>query len=203
MRHIHNISLKDIIGRGEHVRLLLQDAGIEYEYIRHTFDEWKEHKQKLLEENVRDPTMPYIIMDGKYYSKTTPLLRFLSRKLNKYEGSNDDEVQLLDAYADILMDWSTKWACTTFGSFTEAAMKTYKEETGPKYYKTFNDILSDRPGPFLLGETITYPDFILYHVMEDDSNVTFDGKAFPHLNAFVDAIRNRPNLKTYLATERV
>ncbi|KAG2203403.1 hypothetical protein INT47_010101 [Mucor saturninus] len=200
--HYFTIENNNTIGRGEYVRLLLEDAGVEYEYVRHTFAEWKDHKQKLLDEKIRDPTLPYVTIDGKYYSKTAPLLRFFSNKLNKYEGSNADEIQLLDAYADMIMDWSTKWAGTVFGSFTEAFSKTYKEEIGPTYYKSFNDILSDTKGPFLLGETITYPDFALYHIMEDDSNVTFDAKAYPHLDAFVDAIRNRPNLKTFFATDR-
>lgn len=198
--HINNFL--DTVGRGEYVRLLLEDAGVDFEYVKHTFAEWKDHKQQLVEQKIRHPTMPYITIDGKYYGKTAPLLRFISHKLNKYQGSNEDEVQLLDSYTDDIMDWVSRWAGSTFGSFNEVSIKTYKEETAPQFYKTFNDILSDTPGPFLLGEAITYPDFALYHIMEDDSNVTFNVKALPHLATFVEAIRNRPNLKTYFATDR-
>ncbi|KAG2203404.1 hypothetical protein INT47_010102, partial [Mucor saturninus] len=190
------------LGRGEFIRLLLQDAGVHYEYVRHTIDEWKSHKQTLLAQNICNPTLPYMTIDGKYYGKTASILRFLSHKLNKYEGSNDDEVQLLDAYTDSIMDWSTRWMDSNFDFFNEKMIKKYNEEMSPQFHKTFDTALSNTPGPFLLGEAITYPDFALYHIMEDDTHVKFDVKALPNLAAFVEAIRNRPNLKTYLATDR-
>lgn len=187
------------MGRGEYIRLLLEDAGVDFEYVRHSAAEWKELKQQLLADKVRAPTMPYITVDGEYYGKTVPVMRFLSHKLGQYEGSNEKEVQLLDAYSDMIMDWAFRWAIGVFGD--EAQLKAYKETHAVNNYKNFEEILSDNEGPFLLGDKISYADFILYHMIEDDGSA-IDAASQPHLSAFINAIENRPNLKKYLATER-
>lgn len=187
------------MGRGEFIRLLLEDAGVDFEYVRHNAAEWKELKQQLLADKVRAPTMPYITVDGEYYGKTVPVMRFLSHKLGQYEGSNEKEVQLLDAYSDMIMDWAFRWATGIFGD--EAQLKTYKETHAVNNYKNFEEILSDNEGPYLLGDKVSYADFILYHMIEDDGSA-IDAASQPHLSAFINAIENRPNLKKYLATER-
>jgi glutathione S-transferase len=189
------------MGRGEYVRLLLEDAGVDFEYVRLSAAEWKEEKAKLLANKIRAPTMPYITIDGKYYGKTLPLLRLISHKLGKYGGRNEEEAHLVDAYTDIVMDWAGKWAEALFGSNAEEALKTYKETTIPEFMNTFEDILSDTEGPYLLGQEISYADFALYHLLEDDGSA-IDASTHPRLTAFVQAIENRPNIKAYLATDR-
>ncbi|KAG2234555.1 glutathione S-transferase [Thamnidium elegans] len=190
------------MGRGENIRLLLEDAGVDFEYIRYNAAQWQEEKQKLLDQNIRNPTMPFITIDGKYYGKTAPLLRFLSHKLGKYEGDNEDEFQLLDVYTDMANDWVGRWVKTVFGNPSEETVKTYREETAPQTFKTWDDILSDTKGPFLLGEKISYADFTLFHMLEDDTTIKVCAETYPHLSAFVEAVNNRPNLKKYLATDR-
>jgi glutathione S-transferase len=189
------------IGRGEYVRLLLEDAGLDFEYVRFSAADWKEEKSKLLANKIPDPTMPYLTIDGKYYGKTVPLLRLISHKLNKYQGSNEEEAFLADAYCDIIMDWAGKWAVAMFENGKEDAIKTYKETTCADAINTFEAILSDTEGPYLLGKEVSYADFALYHLLEDDGSV-IEASAHPHLAAFVQAIENRPNIKAYLATDR-
>lgn len=177
------------------------DAGVDFEYVRHTFDSWGDHKQQLLANKIRDPTLPYITVDGKFYNKTASILRFLSYKLGRYTGSNEEEAQLADAYIDLIMDWTTKWTCVLFNRFSESELKVYKEKTHPQLYRTFNEILSDK-GPFLLGESTSYGDFALYHMLEDDCSLNFDVIEYPYIATFVEAVQNRPNLKVYFATDR-
>ncbi|KAI8967885.1 glutathione S-transferase [Mycotypha africana] len=200
---LHYFSLlkgSPIMGRGEYVRLLLIDAGLDFKYVRHTFDEWKVLKQQLIEQqNAGIPTMPFMYIDGKYYSKTVPLMRFIARKLGQYEGKDDDENQLLDAYSDMIMDWATAWAIATFRG-TDEQRENYKTTTSPEKYETWETILSNKKGPYVLGERITYVDFLLFHVLEDDDHV--DALKHPNLSKFVEAMKNRPNLKPYLATDR-
>lgn len=190
------------MGRGEYVRLLLEDAGVDFKYVRHNAAGWQEKKKEMLEQKIRAPTMPFITIDGKYYGKTVPIMRFLSKKLGKYEGANDDEAQLLDSYTDVVMDWVGKWAGALFSN-SEETLKSYKEEYAPQAYKTWNDILSDvTSGPYLLGDKITYADFALYHALEDDSDAKVNAESYPHLAAFTQAIQARPNLNKYFATGR-
>lgn len=189
------------MGRGEFIRLLLEDAGIDFEYIKYNAAEWKEVKQQLVADKIRGPTMPYILVNGEYYGKTVPIMRFISRKLGKYEGRNDQENQLLDAYSDAIMDWAFRWAMASFGDVTEEQKQTYKDTHAANAYKSFEEILSDTEGPYLLGENISYADFVLYHMMEDDGSA-IDAATQPHLSAFVQAVESRPNMKKYLATDR-
>lgn len=189
-------------GRGEFIRLLLEDAGVDTEYVRFTFAEWMEHKSKLLAQNVHEPTMPYITVDDKVYNKTMPIMRFLSRKLGQYEGQDDEENQILDAYTDMVNDWIQRWVKVTFNDPAEDLVKTYREETAPKTFKTWNDILADKNGPYILGERISYADFVLFHMLEDDTFIEICPKTYPHLSTFFETMKNRPNLKKYLATDR-
>ncbi|CEP19121.1 hypothetical protein [Parasitella parasitica] len=189
------------MGRGEYVRLLLEDAGIDFKYIRHDAAEWGKLKQELLDKNIRAPTMPYITVDGEYFGKTVPIMRYISRKLGKYEGSNDKENQLLDAYSDIIMDWASRWAAALFSEDIPKATELYKGKQAPDAYKAFEEILSDTEGPYLLGKEISYADFLLYHIMEDDGS-EINSESQPRLSRFKTEFEKRPNLAKYLATER-
>lgn len=80
-------------GRGENVRLLVEDAGVKYEYIRFGEDTWPGAKTALAEK-LPSSTVPYIITAaGQHYNKTYPILRFVSRKLGKFAGRSDEEAQ--------------------------------------------------------------------------------------------------------------
>ncbi|KAI8091460.1 glutathione S-transferase [Gilbertella persicaria] len=173
---------KTTLGRGEYVRLLLEDAGVDFEYDRCTFEEWGIQKEKLIAQGIHKPTLPYITIDGK----------------------DEDEAQLVDAYADTVTDDITRWAAANFRGIEQLTQK-YNEVDRPQAFETYERILGSKPGPYLLGEEVSYADFFLYHYLEDDASA-FEASDFksthPHLAAFIEAIQNRPNLKKYLATDR-
>lgn len=192
-------------GRGEYVRLLLEDAGIPYQYIRIPIPEWESgYKAKMIEEGIRSPTLPYITVNGQYYGKTFPLNRFIARTLGQYEGKTEADRHLVDSCADIINDWIVKWAHCTFHAYNEEEFQQYKEKYVIKQYKVWNDILSDRPqGRYILGEEISYADLALYHILEEDNEeMVFKSDKYPHIVALIEAIQNRPNIKKYLATGR-
>ncbi|CEG82505.1 hypothetical protein RMATCC62417_16568 [Rhizopus microsporus] len=184
------------MGRGEPVRLLLEDAGVDYEYVRLTADQWKEKKAELIKEGIPGPTMPYITINGKHYGKTVPTMRFLAKKLGKYLGENDDEEQLLDAYADFANDWTSRWATTLFRGSDEDK-KVYAETTFPQTLDTVEQMLSKSSGPYLLGERITYADFLIFHQLDDDNQAKVDSQKYPQLAAFVEAIKSRSSLQKH------
>ncbi len=193
------------MARGEFIRLVLEDAGVDFKYVRHSFSDWPEKKKELLAQKIRGPTLPYITVDGKYYGKTIPIMRFLSKKLGKYEGQNDDENQLLDSYSDLLADWASIWIDATFFGSSEDSHKIHVAKVLPQNLSLWNDILSDTTsGPFLLGDRITYPDFFLYHMLEDEISLSssINADTHPHIAAFMKAIEARPNLSKYLASDR-
>lgn len=117
-RGIYVLLLPVTLARGENVKLLLEDAGLDHEYVRLNRTEgWAERRAKLVEEGFFSPTLPYIEVGGKRFGKTVPIMRYISVKLgNKYHGSTAEENQYLDYISDITNDWFEHMKKVFFGS---------------------------------------------------------------------------------------
>lgn len=103
--------------RGENVKLMLVDAGLDHEYIRIKHENWPELKAKLQKEGAYSATLPYIEIGDKRLFKSVAILRYLSTKLdNKYHGSNDDENYVLDVVTELVEAWFEKFKAAAFGS---------------------------------------------------------------------------------------
>lgn len=105
--------------RGENVKLMLEDAGLDHEYIRvnRADGSYEEKRAQAVKEGLFSATLPYIEVGGKRFGKTVPIMRYISVKLgNKYHGSTDEENQLLDCIADITNDWFESLKNSFFGS---------------------------------------------------------------------------------------
>lgn len=143
-----------ILGRGDPLRLFFNDAGISFEYVRVTFAEWPEMKQKLIQDGHRMPTLPYLFTkENKFYGTTAPLLRYISKKLNKYIPKDPEEEYLADAYADLYLDWMSKWV-EAFLSKESDAMSNYENEYCASQHANWNNILGDKKGPFIFGDEV-------------------------------------------------
>ena len=105
--------------RGENVKLLLEDAGLDHEYVRVKRDDkdYGSFRAQLIKDGLCSPTLPCIEMGGKKFGKTVPIMRYLSVKLGrKYHGSNDEEDQLLDSIADTTDAWFEALKYAFFGT---------------------------------------------------------------------------------------
>lgn len=92
--------------RGENVKLFLVDSGLDHEYVRPTKgDNWAEKKAELQRKGNKRGTLPYVEMGDKVLSGTVPILRYLSAKLGKYDGSNAEEKYFVDSVTDSAEDW--------------------------------------------------------------------------------------------------
>ncbi|CAO0796550.1 unnamed protein product [Mucor circinelloides] len=185
--------------RGENVKLLLEDAGLDHEYIRVKHEEWPALKQKLQAEGLHSATLPFIETNGQKFVKAPAIMRYISTKLGgKYHGSTPEENQLLDVVAELNDVWFEHLKNSFFGS--EEMKVKYANETLPAQISLFEKYYSDREGPYLLGEKLTYADILVYHMIDDGgARSKLDGDA-PHLLKFVEAFEERPNLKKYFAS---
>ncbi|KAG2208969.1 hypothetical protein INT47_011109 [Mucor saturninus] len=185
--------------RGENVKLLLEDAGLDNEYVRLSRDEnWSAKKAQLIEEGFLSPTLPYIEVGGKKFGKTVPIMQYISVKLgNKYHGSNAEEDQYLAYVAEITNEWFECLKNAFIGN--DEKKENHKNIVTPRYINLFEKSYAKHDGPYILGEKITYPDFLVYHLLDDDLALhRLDGS--PNLQKFVGAFEQRPNIKKYLAT---
>jgi prostaglandin-H2 D-isomerase / glutathione transferase len=62
-----------------------------------------------------------------------------------------------------------------------------------------------KAGPFVIGNTITYADLVIYQICHDE-NLTQDGREtlreYPHLDQLVEAVESRENIKKFMQSER-
>lgn len=144
-----------IRGRGEPLRLLLDDADIKFEYIKLAYSEWPPIKQKLVEDGHRIPTLPYLVTkSGKFYAATAPLLRLISKKLNKYIPKDIEDEYLADAYSDIYLDWMSKWVNVYFVNKDPKVVAHYETTYRDNQQTNWENILSDKGGPYIFGEEV-------------------------------------------------
>ncbi|KAG1189204.1 hypothetical protein G6F36_004074 [Rhizopus arrhizus] len=187
--------------RGENIKLFLVDAGLDHEYVRvPSFEgDWPAMKQQLVKDGYYASTLPYIKMGDKIWGRTLPVLRYLSAKLDyKYHGSNEEENYILDVVSDVTNDWFENMKNAFFGD--EEKKKHHAKVQTPSWLIKFENYYSDcKEGPYVLGNKITYADFLVYHLIEDDgARDLLDD--YPNLKLFAEAFEERPNIKKYLAS---
>ncbi|KAJ3048803.1 hypothetical protein HDU99_009067, partial [Rhizoclosmatium hyalinum] len=83
------------IGRGEVVRLFLAEAQIEYDDVRIFHGDWAAHMENVAKLNPYG-ALPVLQLGDKVLTQHVPILRYLSKKLGKYGGSDDDEAFAID-----------------------------------------------------------------------------------------------------------
>jgi hypothetical protein len=109
----------------------------------------------MMAQGIPAPTLPYLIIDGKYMGKTAPIMRYISKQIGKYLADNDVDNQYLDSLADICMDWYMLWVDAHYvpGSSPEAENK-FHTERAPFFHTSFENVLAKSSGPYILGEKV-------------------------------------------------
>ncbi|KAI7857746.1 glutathione S-transferase [Circinella umbellata] len=186
------------LGIGEPIKLLLQDSGTSHEYIRVEMDEWPKGKTEFIEKGLIFGTLPFVELDGKYLGGCIPLMRLLSKKLGgKYQGSTDEEEYLVDMVADFCIDWRGD---VNRAMFSKDMREKYITEQKAQHQERFERAYGLNDGPYLLGQNISYADFVVYHNLVNDGQRTQGLEQYPNLAKFIKAFEERPNLKEYVAT---
>ncbi|KAJ3066035.1 hypothetical protein HK102_007749, partial [Quaeritorhiza haematococci] len=92
-------------------RLFFEEAGIEYLDSRIDPREWDEYKFKFTNAKLSPfGRVPIVELNGRFYTQTLPILRYFSKRLNRYNGKTVDEEYFLDQVADLYNDWRFEWA---------------------------------------------------------------------------------------------
>lgn len=91
-------------GRGQALRLLLEDAQIAYDDTRYSFEEYPEWKETGLVELNPVKTVPVVKLNGKNLTQSYAILRYFAKLLQSYDGSTPEEQYWVDALCDIASD---------------------------------------------------------------------------------------------------
>ncbi|EED19360.1 glutathione S-transferase, putative [Talaromyces stipitatus ATCC 10500] len=196
---LHYLDINSL-GRGEVVRLFLKDAGIDFQDIRYAYDDtWPATSAKLQAQGITiTGKVPALEYNGTILTQHISILRYLARELNDYDGQTSLEKYVVDAVADIYIDWRSQWVANLMN-----ASEDYKNKSTPKYYSILSHYYSQHDGPFLLGDRITYADFAVYQSIDNDEKTGTLPETLPSvLVAFKKAFESRPGVKAYLESGR-
>lgn len=211
-----------IQGRGEFVRLSLEDAGADYVDVARDPDFGRPGIMKFLEDPSLEhpPFAPPFLKAGKLLiSQTANILQFLAPRLGLVPKSEAARIwvnQLQLTVAD--------WLYETGQTHHPIANSLYYEEQSaeakkraahyranriPKFLGYFERIL-DRNGrndPFVLGKKASYVDLSLFQMIEG-LRYAFPGTMAklepqsPRLNRLHDRVIERPRIAAYLSSPR-
>uniref|UniRef100_A0A1B6CF84 glutathione transferase n=1 Tax=Clastoptera arizonana TaxID=38151 RepID=A0A1B6CF84_9HEMI len=190
-------------GRGvaEPIRYLLIYLGENFEDIRVEFENWLELK----------PSMPFgklpvLEIDGKKYSQSTALYRYLGNKGN-ISGNNDLENLHIDIIADVLVDLRTA-ASQVMWEPDEQKKKekqqTFLSETLPYNLEKLEEIAKKNDG-YLANKKLSWADFMFASIAENfgfqfpESNLN---EKYPTLKALKEKILSIPKIKAHIENRK-
>jgi glutathione S-transferase len=199
------------LARAGNIGILLSDANIPFKENNVPLSQWiatrKTMRTTAVDSSnpataiaeVRNPYggAPILEINGQWYAQTVPILRMLSRQIGAYDGRTDHEKYVVDAVADIAIDWRTGWV-NAYWSKDPDFVKHFQERSRPRYIQAIESYLRPRGGPYLLGDWITYTDFLLYTLVHDETPETCMLTADSPLLRLYRAIGERPTVATYV-----
>jgi glutathione S-transferase len=209
-----------IQGRGEFIRLALEEAGADY------VDEARRGKtgmaamMKLMTNGrrARPPYAPPFLKAGKVIvAQTANVLLFLGPRLRLAPGDEAGRLwahQLQLTISDLVVEiHDTHHPVSGWLYFEEqrpAARRRTKDfwrYRVPKYLGYFERVLKNNGGRFIIGGRLTYVDLSLFQIVEGlryafpKRMKAFEGDV-PRVLELHDRVAMRPNIRAYLASDR-
>jgi glutathione S-transferase len=208
-----------IQGRGEFVRLALEEADADYvDVARRGSDS---DKMLALMRGTRldhRPFAPPFLRAGKVViAQTANILLYLGARhalAPKPEAGRLWAHQLQLTIADLVVEAHDTHHPIASGLYYEDQKKEAKRRTedfrrnrAPKYFGYFDDMIRKSGGPFLLGRRLSYPDLSLFQMVEGlryalPRMMKRLERKIPRVVAVRDRVAERPHVAAYLASER-
>jgi glutathione S-transferase len=210
-----------IQGRGEFVRLELEEAGADYvDVARRGGKRGVPAMMKFIDGKriARPPFAPPFLKAGKLViAQTANILFYLGPRLGlapRDEASRLWLHQLQLTIADfVVLIHDTHHPVTGYLYYEQQrpaaklATKYFWRYRLPKFLRYFERVLEKSSGPYLLGRRLTYPDLSLFQLVEGlryafpKRMKRFERKV-PRIVALHDRIARRPRIAAYLASDR-
>jgi glutathione S-transferase len=209
-----------IQGRGEFVRLALEEAGADYTDVARSGEAGMAAMMKILKDDTRPPFAPPFLRDGDLLvSHVANILLYLGPKLHLVPKSEELrffthglQLTITDFVAeahDVHHPISSELYYEDQIEESKARSKYFIKLRIPKFLDYFESVVMDNSDSreFTIGVNLTYVDLSLFQVIEGlhyafpRALKTFTSK-YPALARLRDKVRERPNLARYLASDR-
>ncbi|HEU5056902.1 MAG TPA: glutathione S-transferase [Kofleriaceae bacterium] len=189
-------------GRGEQIRLLLNELDQPYQDVHvagESFAELRARRPRVLWFG----TVP-MLEDGDLHLCQAPvILSYLARKHGVAPARLEDAARA-DAIAwgaeDLRIEYFNVWRDDTARRQADLVRGHWNE----RYLPGFDDLLAQSGSGFFVGDALSHADVAVWDIL--DSMITWVAGAtlegYPRLAGFYAAIKARPRIAAYLASER-
>src|SRR6478736_4167004 len=207
-----------IQGRGEYIRLALEDAGADYADVARSERGMAAMMRMMESSRGRPPFAPPFLKAGKLViGQTANILLYLGSRHGlapKAEAGRLWVHQLQLIIADFVLEIHDTHHPIGVSLYYEDQRGPAKKRTGefwkqrvPKYLGYFERILNSHGGSYLTGRKVTYADLSLFQIVEGlryafPKRMKAFERRIPDLVDLHNRIAIRPHIKAYLASDR-
>jgi glutathione S-transferase len=207
-----------IQGRGEYVRLALEDAGADYADVARGPGGMAKMMKMMEARRGTPPFAPPFLAAGKrVIGQTANILLYLGAHHGlapKAEAGRLWVHQLQLTVADFVVEVHDTHHPIGVSLYYEEQRAPAKKRTGefwkqrvPKYLGYFEGILNGNGGFYLTGRRATYADLSLFQIVEGlryafPKRMKAFERKIPGLVELHDRVAARPNIKPYLSSDR-
>lgn len=211
----------EIQGRGEFVRLPLEDAGADYIDMAREPDGMRAMTAIMADKTLSDPPFapPFLKHGDRIVAQTANILLYLGPKLHLTPDDEDGRLfvhQLQLTIADLVVEAHDAHHPVGGGLYYEdqkpeakRRAKEFREERITKYLGYFERVLAANPGGarWLVGKSATYADFSLFQAIEGlryafPKAMAKRERHWPLAVALHDRVAARPGIAAYLKSDR-
>lgn len=213
----------EIQGRGEFVRLALEEASAEYVDVARLPRSKGGGYEAILrvlrgELGPHCPFAPPVLRAGEVVvAQTALILHFLGPRLGLVPDDPVNQLWLHElqlTVTDLVAEvHDTHHPISSDLYYAQQKPEAYRRtrhflaDRVPKFLGYFERIIQESGGPWALGKTFTYVDLSLFQVMEGllyafPRRMKAVEPRFPRLGALAKAVPQRPRIAAYLASER-
>jgi glutathione S-transferase len=209
----------EIQGRGEFVRLALEEAGADYVDVARRGSGMGAMMRLLDGTRIKHPPFapPFLKAGARIIAQTANILLFLGPRHGLAPRAEDGRLwthQLQLTIADFVVEVHDTHHPIASGLYYEDQRPAAKRRSAdfiakraPKYLHYFEDVLARSGGPYLLGRKLTYADLSLFQVA-DGLNYAFPkatrrlARKLPLIMALHDRVAARSRIAAYFASPR-
>ena len=207
-----------IQGRGEYVRLALEEAGADYADVARS-ESGMAAMMRMMETRAGMPPFapPFLKAGRLVIGQTANILLYLGSRHGlapKTEAAKLWVHQLQLTVADFVVEIHDTHHPIGVSLYYEDQQGPAKKRTGefwnervPKYLGYFERLLKNNGGGYLTGRRLTYADLSLFQIVEGlryafPKRMKAFERRIPGLIDLHDRVAARPNIKAYLASDR-